>query len=180
MPSSAKTGIVGLNQWTESDRPKRADFNADNMALETHIASIESALGQIEIPEIPQIPQTAGDIGAVTLVNGKAKAEQTSAAIVRIVDSEMINASEAGKLLVIESTAPITLTLPSNNTAAIPIGTEIELLQLKEGAVTIAAEEGVTLHSLDDMRGLVRYMGAALKKLDANIWWLAGGITDAE
>lgn len=38
MPSSNKTANLSLNQWAESDRPMRNDFNSDN-------ALIDSALG---------------------------------------------------------------------------------------------------------------------------------------
>lgn len=38
MPSTNKTANLSLNQWAESDRPMRNDFNSDN-------ALIDSALG---------------------------------------------------------------------------------------------------------------------------------------
>lgn len=38
MPSTNKTQYLGLNQWEESDRPMRNDFNSDN-------SLVDSALG---------------------------------------------------------------------------------------------------------------------------------------
>ncbi len=35
MPSTNKTSKLGLNQWVETDRPMRNDFNADNMLVDS-------------------------------------------------------------------------------------------------------------------------------------------------
>ena len=34
MPSANKTAVLGLNQWTGNEYPKREDFNADNLSME--------------------------------------------------------------------------------------------------------------------------------------------------
>lgn len=39
MPSTNKTETIGLNQWIETDRPQRGDFNNDNLLLEDYIVS---------------------------------------------------------------------------------------------------------------------------------------------
>ncbi len=38
MPSSYKTEHLGLNRWIGSDKPKRADFNEDNILIDTAFA----------------------------------------------------------------------------------------------------------------------------------------------
>lgn len=38
MSSSAKTSILGLNDWSGSDKPVRTDFNADNAAIDAFAA----------------------------------------------------------------------------------------------------------------------------------------------
>lgn len=37
MPSTNKTTHLGLNQWKETDRPMRNDFNSDNLLLDTAV-----------------------------------------------------------------------------------------------------------------------------------------------
>lgn len=39
MASTNKTERLGLNQWLETDRPQRGDFNSDNLILEEVVAS---------------------------------------------------------------------------------------------------------------------------------------------
>lgn len=37
MPSTHKTALLGLNQWLGSDKPKREDFNSDNLNVENSV-----------------------------------------------------------------------------------------------------------------------------------------------
>ena len=39
MPSTYKTPKLGLNDWIGTDKPKRADFNADNAILESVVSA---------------------------------------------------------------------------------------------------------------------------------------------
>lgn len=39
MPSTNKTANLKLNQWVETDRPMRNDFNSDNLAIDTAIGN---------------------------------------------------------------------------------------------------------------------------------------------
>ena len=54
---------------------------------------------------------------------------------------------------------------------------EIELAQLGAGAVTVAAAEGVTVHSLDGSVKLAgQYAAVCLKKIAADTWLLGGAL----
>ncbi len=52
MPSTHKTGYLGLNQWLGCDKPKRTDFNEDNelldAAIETHTMDTQMHITQQE------------------------------------------------------------------------------------------------------------------------------------
>jgi hypothetical protein len=37
MPSVSKTANYNLNQWAGNEYPKREDFNADNLAIDTQL-----------------------------------------------------------------------------------------------------------------------------------------------
>lgn len=39
MPSTNKTAFLGLNQWLGTDKPKREDFNNDNLNVENSVKS---------------------------------------------------------------------------------------------------------------------------------------------
>jgi len=52
MPSSNKTPL-GLNQWIGQDKPKKEDFNADNLITDTELSRIDTALSSKFGPSIP-------------------------------------------------------------------------------------------------------------------------------
>lgn len=68
--------------------------------------------------------------------------------------------------------------VPSNETVAFPIGTEIEVCQwATAGPITITGASGVALVSLDSKFTIAGNGGCvALKKLDTNTWVLAGAL----
>lgn len=121
---------------------------------------------------------TADEVGAVTLVEGKAKAEQASAAIVALTEGRELVLSDAGKLLCVDAAADITLTIPTDAGVAFPVGTEIEVMQEGAGTVTfVGADTSVTLHSFEEGRETIgQYAVAVLKKKGANNWRLAGAV----
>ena len=116
-------------------------------------------------------------IGAAALSNGKVIPEQASAAALAYTASRTLQLSDAGKLILMNLSSAGTLTIPANASAALPIGTEIELCQYGAGALTVVAAPGVALASLD---GAVLFAGqyacATLKQITANVWLLAGGV----
>jgi hypothetical protein len=116
--------------------------------------------------------------GVATLdTAGKVAAAQASAAIVEKTAAYTLALTDAGKLIALTADTALTVTVPANSAAAFPIGTEIELVQFGAGAVTVAAAEGVTVHSLDSSVKLAgQYAAVCLKKIAADIWLLGGAL----
>lgn len=44
MASSNKTETLGLNQWLGTDKPKRDDFNADNLAIDQAVKNLQESV----------------------------------------------------------------------------------------------------------------------------------------
>ena len=89
--------------------------------------------------------------------------------------------ADAGKLVTLDNGAAITLTVPTNATAAFPVGTVIALQQLGAGAVDVVGDTGVTINgtapgseSLTDAQYLTT---AALTKHATDTWTLTGAVT---
>ena len=84
----------------------------------------------------------------------------------------------AGRQLNCDSATACTLTVPTNATAAIPIGTTINLFQNNAGQVTVAGASGVTVRSRGGAYKLNgQFAVGALFKLDTNLWILMGDTT---
>jgi hypothetical protein len=86
--------------------------------------------------------------------------------------------SDAGKVVTLSNAAAITLTIPLNSSVAFPVGTQIDLLQLGAGQVSVSPTGGVTLVSDTSKRKInVQYGGAVLLKTDTDTWVLFGNLT---
>lgn len=121
---------------------------------------------------------TAGNLGGATLdSNGKVTASQASSSVVTVTTSTTLALSHAGKMLSVNASSAVTITVPTNASVAFPNNTEIELVQYGAGAVTIAAASGVTIISLDSAKTIAgRYGCCVLKKMATNTWLLAGAL----
>lgn len=85
------------------------------------------------------------------------------------------NTSDVGGLIVMSSSSPMTLIVPSNANQAIPIGSVIQIIQYGTGLVTVEPDTGVTIDSYLSNRSLAgQFIHATLKKTATNEWFLWG------
>jgi len=77
------------------------------------------------------------------------------------------------------ATVPIVVTVPTNTSVPIPIGTEIVLTQYGAAACSVTPVDGtVTIRSINGALKLVgQYASATLCKIDTDEWLLVGAIT---
>lgn len=85
--------------------------------------------------------------------------------------------TDAGKLVTLNNSGSITLTVPANATVAFALGAEIQLLQLGAGVVTVSPAMGVTVDSLNSYVKFAGQFGAAtLTLIGADTWLLRGDL----
>ncbi len=84
--------------------------------------------------------------------------------------------TDSGKMVTLSNASAVTLTIPANASVAFPVGTEIDLLSLGAGIVTVA----ITSDTLNSKGGKVtltgQYSGATLKKTATTTWVLVGDL----
>ena len=86
--------------------------------------------------------------------------------------------TDPGKMLTLSNASAITLTVPNNTSAAIDVGTRVDVIQYGAGQVTVAAGTGVTLRSSGSKLKITgQYSGATLWKKATNEWVLIGDIS---
>jgi hypothetical protein len=86
-------------------------------------------------------------------------------------------ATDAGKLVTLDNASPITLTVPTNATAAFTIGQRVDIVQLGAGQVSVAPAAGVTLNSNGNDRKISdRYAAATICKIGTDSWLLIGSL----
>jgi hypothetical protein len=94
-----------------------------------------------------------------------------------------ISTSDAGKLLVFNRATTITVTVPTNTSDPIPVGTRIDILQKGTAQVLLYPSGGgggpsVTIYSSSGLYTRAQYSGATLIKIATDTWSLVGDLTD--
>jgi hypothetical protein len=91
--------------------------------------------------------------------------------------SDTLVLADAGKLIEFSNTSATTVTVPLNSSVAYPVGTQINLLQINTGQVTVAATGGVTINANPGLKLRAQWAFATLIKRAENTWVLVGDIT---
>lgn len=85
--------------------------------------------------------------------------------------------ADDGKLITCNNAAAITLTVPLNATVAYGIGTQINVMQLGAGQVTVSPTAGVTLRSAGSkLKTNGQYSVITLVKIATDEWVLVGNL----
>lgn len=83
-----------------------------------------------------------------------------------------------GKLVTCNNASAIALTIPPNSSVAYGIGTQINIMQLGAGQVTITAGAGVTLRSAGSkLKTNAQYAVATCCKIDTDTWVVVGNLS---
>ena len=83
-----------------------------------------------------------------------------------------------GKLITADNASAIALTIPPNSSVAYGIGTQINIMQLGAGQVTITAGAGVTLRSAGSkLKTNAQYAVATCCKIASDTWVVVGNLS---
>jgi len=85
-------------------------------------------------------------------------------------------ASERDSLIEVDSTDPVTITIPLNSAVAYPIGTTLDILGTNTGLITIAGDSGVTVNSTPGLKLRTQWSSCTLFKRAENSWVVYGDL----
>jgi len=86
--------------------------------------------------------------------------------------------ADDGKLITCDNGSAIALTIPPNSSVAYGIGTQINIMQLGAGQVTITAGAGVTLRSAGSkLKTSAQYAVATCAKIATDTWVVVGNLS---
>lgn len=112
--------------------------------------------------------------------DGKVDAAQLSTKSLTVTASRALALADAGRCVDVSSLSALTVTIPTDATAAFPVDTEIEIAREGSGTVTIAAASGVTIRAAIGTKASYQianqYAMAVLKKKGADDWRIAGDL----
>lgn len=85
--------------------------------------------------------------------------------------------ADNGRQVELSNTSAITLTVPTNASIPLPVGTQIALLQTNTGQVTVQGAGGVTVNGNPGLKLRAQWSYATLIQRAANTWVLVGDTT---
>lgn len=118
-------------------------------------------LGGVEYPDGVQVKQ---GVPSLTSIN------QQTAAYTTVL-------SDRDKLVEINSSTGVTLTIPTEASVAYPVGTSFDILQTGAGQITIAGAAGVTVNATPGLKLRTQWSSATLFKRAADTWVVYGDLS---
>lgn len=85
-------------------------------------------------------------------------------------------ASDAGKLVTLTNSSAVTLTLPTDSSQSLPIGSQIDFAGMGSGHVTFVAESGATVNGAPSLTTRAQYSAVSAIKYAANSWLIVGDL----
>lgn len=118
--------------------------------------------------------EATGNISAVNIT-------ATGASDIRIpantqTASYELTLSDIGKVVEMNVGSGNNLTVPPNSTAAIPVGSQITILQIGSGQTTIVAGSGVTVNGTPGLKLRAQWSAATLVKRATDTWVVLGDL----
>lgn len=84
--------------------------------------------------------------------------------------------SERDSLIEVDSTSPVTITIPTNSAVSFPIGTTLDILGINTGLITIAGDTGVTVNATPGLKLRTQWSSATLFKRATDSWVVYGDL----
>ena len=85
-------------------------------------------------------------------------------------------ASERDSLVEVDSTDPVTITIPTHSAVPYPVGTTLDILGTNTGLITIAGDSGVTVNATPGLKLRGQWSSATLFKRAENSWVVFGDL----
>jgi hypothetical protein len=190
-PSSSVDGEIALYDSTTGKLLKRASatglLKATSGVLGTASSgdadsivsdASDTTKGKVELATSAEVATGTDTARAVTPAGAAAVYSPVKRALnVQSGTSYTLAVSDAGNVVLPFNASPFTLTIPPNSSVAFAVGTQIDIINIGAGKVSLSPGSGVNILSLDSNKSLAGiYASATLLYCDADNWVLAGSL----
>ena len=112
---------------------------------------------------------SSGNLDVSTIVAGRSINTQTGTSYTFVIGDRL-------KVVTLNNSGAITLTVPPNSSVAFAVGTSIDIIQLGSGQVTVAGGSGVTVNSTPTLKLRAQYSVGSCLKIATNQWIFMGDL----
>ena len=111
----------------------------------------------------------SGNLDVSTIVAGRSINTQTGTSYTFVIGDRL-------KVVTLNNSGAITLTVPPNSSVAFAVGTSIDIIQLGSGQVTVAGGSGVTVNSTPTLKLRAQYSVGSCLKIATYHWIFMGDL----
>ena len=111
----------------------------------------------------------SGNLDVSTIVAGRSINAQTGTSYTFVIGDRL-------KVVTLNNSSAITLTVPPNSSVAFAVGTSIDIIQLGSGQVTVAGGSGVTVNSTPTLKLRAQYSVGSCLKIATDTWIFMGDL----
>jgi hypothetical protein len=121
--------------------------------------------------------RTNADLELQTQINTLSSTLGLQTTIATKTSSFILGLSDAGKTILLNTSSPMTLTVPTNSSVAIPVGYQYFVIEAGSGRTTFTPASGVTINSKNSQMYIDTQFGkATLVKVATDSWIVYGDI----
>lgn len=169
LPGSPSNGAVYIV-------PSDAGANANNLAIRdndewVYVVPKEGFL--VHVNDTDEHVKWTGSSWQTLSTGGGGATEIT---VVNKTASHSLTTADAGTYVRMNAASPNNLTVPTNASQAIPVGSVIQLRQVGAGQTTIVAASGVTVNTAETLKLRKQGSTASLIKVGTDEWDLTGDL----
>ena len=166
---------AGIVRDVSSDRWKLFEGVTDEPATTVNFG--QGTLDDLEIGNLFATDVTVSS--GVTFADGE-QTKQGVPSITPIISKTasytLSAASERDSLIEVNSTDPVTITIPTNSVVPFPVGTTLDVLGINTGLITIAGDTGVTVNATPGLKLRTQWSSCTLLKRGENSWVAYGDL----
>jgi hypothetical protein len=118
----------------------------------------------------------ANSVSPSILQEGPARAGFRSQINAQTVTPYTLVATDLGKLITMNASTGMTLTIPANSSVPFTIGDRVDVVQIGTGALEIAGADGVTVNATPGLKLRTQWSSATMVKINTDQWIVLGDL----
>jgi hypothetical protein len=171
--------VVGYNDGTAKHAGIVRDVSANEWKLFKGVTTepsttVDFTQGSLDDLELNNL--TAAGIIFTDGTQTKEGVPSRTPIISKTANYTLTNLSERDSLIEVDSTSPVTITIPTNSAVAFPVGTTLDILGVNTGLITIAGDTGVTVNATPGLKLRTQWSSCTLFKRGENAWVVYGDL----
>jgi hypothetical protein len=154
-----------------------SQFNASEAIIAgTNISKSGATISVVDAPTFSGIITASSGVSYSDGTQTKQGVPSITPIISKTSNYTLTSLTERDSLIEVNSTSPVTITIPTNSAVAFPVGTTLDILGVNTGLITIAGDTGVIVNATPGLKLRTQWSSCTLFKRGENAWVVYGDL----